>query len=409
MRAGRRPTRTCRARSSAVAALVAVHANAPAATCVPLAQSALAAGRGSSRPDRAAVVLAGHDRADLGRAHARGAFAARRRRGREPATRRPGACSAMSLPRAWLRCAAATCWAPRPTRARRSSRPIWRRPPLYRELAPAILVTALAEQGDGRRRRPSLDGFAARRGRAHASHRRCWPRARRLRLAQGRPAEALADILAAGRIVVRTGDACPRLPGLALAGARWPTATLGEREAACAWRARRSRWRALRRPRELGVALRTAGVAPAATRGERCCARRRAAWSGADVPLERTRALAELGALRARGNRRAEARELLREALDWPSTRGRAARRARRGRAAGDRRAAAAGAAERRRGAHGERAARRRAGRDGRTNREIAQALFVTARTVEGHLTRVFGKLDLSSRDELPTVLRAPR
>ena len=46
---------------------------------------------------------------------------------------------------------------------------------------------------------------------------------------------------------------------------------------------------------------------------------------------------------------------------------------------------------------------------DGLTNREIAQALFVTMRTVEGHLTRVFAKLELRSRDELPDVLRAPR
>jgi len=42
---------------------------------------------------------------------------------------------------------------------------------------------------------------------------------------------------------------------------------------------------------------------------------------------------------------------------------------------------------------------------DGLTNREIAQALFVTMRTVEGHLTQVFRKLDLSSRDQLAGAL----
>jgi len=39
------------------------------------------------------------------------------------------------------------------------------------------------------------------------------------------------------------------------------------------------------------------------------------------------------------------------------------------------------------------------------SNREIAQMLFVTARTVEGHLTSIFRKLQLASRDELGAVL----
>jgi DNA-binding CsgD family transcriptional regulator len=37
----------------------------------------------------------------------------------------------------------------------------------------------------------------------------------------------------------------------------------------------------------------------------------------------------------------------------------------------------------------------------GLTNRVIAQSLFITARTVEGHLTNVFRKLDLESREGL--------
>jgi DNA-binding CsgD family transcriptional regulator len=41
----------------------------------------------------------------------------------------------------------------------------------------------------------------------------------------------------------------------------------------------------------------------------------------------------------------------------------------------------------------------------GLSNREIAQTLFVTARTVEGHLTSVFRKLQVNSREELPAAL----
>lgn len=40
------------------------------------------------------------------------------------------------------------------------------------------------------------------------------------------------------------------------------------------------------------------------------------------------------------------------------------------------------------------------------TNRQIGQALFVTGRTVEGHLTAVFRKLDVESREQLPGALR---
>jgi DNA-binding CsgD family transcriptional regulator len=41
----------------------------------------------------------------------------------------------------------------------------------------------------------------------------------------------------------------------------------------------------------------------------------------------------------------------------------------------------------------------------GGTNREIAQTLFVTEKTVETHLGRAFRKLDVSSRRQLPEVL----
>jgi DNA-binding CsgD family transcriptional regulator len=45
---------------------------------------------------------------------------------------------------------------------------------------------------------------------------------------------------------------------------------------------------------------------------------------------------------------------------------------------------------------------------EGLTNAQIAQTLFVTARTVEGHLTHVFLKLHVKARTELPAALAAP-
>jgi DNA-binding NarL/FixJ family response regulator len=41
----------------------------------------------------------------------------------------------------------------------------------------------------------------------------------------------------------------------------------------------------------------------------------------------------------------------------------------------------------------------------GMTNPEIAQALFVTLRTVEIHLIHTYQKLDITSREELPMAL----
>jgi DNA-binding CsgD family transcriptional regulator len=44
----------------------------------------------------------------------------------------------------------------------------------------------------------------------------------------------------------------------------------------------------------------------------------------------------------------------------------------------------------------------------GHSNREIAQHLFVTTRTVEGHLNHAYQKLAITSRDQLHRALPAP-
>jgi DNA-binding CsgD family transcriptional regulator len=154
------------------------------------------------------------------------------------------------------------------------------------------------------------------------------------------------------------------------------------------------------------VAMRAAGVVAGGDRGEALLREAIGTLERADARLERARALADLGALLRRRNRRTEARELLREALDAASRAGarplaEQAETELRATGARPRRVVLTGldsltASERRIAEHAS---------HGLTNREIAQTLFVTARTVEGHLTSVFRKLQLASRDELRAAL----
>ena len=122
--------------------------------------------------------------------------------------------------------------------------------------------------------------------------------------------------------------------------------------------------------------------------------------------LEHARALAALGAALRRDRQATEAREPLREALELAEACGcpplvEALRSELYASGARPRTTALSGLASLT-------ASERRVATlaaEGQTNREIAQALFVTPKTVEVHLSNAYRKLDIRSRRELPAAL----
>lgn len=160
-------------------------------------------------------------------------------------------------------------------------------------------------------------------------------------------------------------------------------------------------------PREIGIALRTAGLLERDERQIALLAEAVATLEHSQCTLELIRALVDLGAAVRRAGRRHDAREPLERALDLASARGATAlsERARE-------ELLAAGARPRRAALRGVdsltpselRVARLAA--EGLRNREIAEALFVTGKTVDYHLHHVYQKLD-TTRDGLAGALAA--
>ena len=157
--------------------------------------------------------------------------------------------------------------------------------------------------------------------------------------------------------------------------------------------------------RALGIALRTLGLVEGAAGLERL-GRAAEVLAGSEARLEHARALHELGAALRRAGRRADARERLHEALDLADRCGATA-------LAANARAelVVAGARPRRKRLSGvealtpqERRVVQMAAR-GQTNREIAEALFLTKRTIEMHLANAYRKLGIQTRKELPRTL----
>jgi DNA-binding CsgD family transcriptional regulator len=230
----------------------------------------------------------------------------------------------------------------------------------------------------------------------------------RLRLAAGDPRGALDDLLAAGHHLLRAE--CPA-PAVACwrSDAALAHHALGETDAARKLAAEEVELaRAFGAPRALGVALRAQGLVEGGEAGVDLLGEAVEVLSGSAAPLAHAHALADLGAALRRSRSRVRAREHLRAALDIAHRHGATALEERvhvelLATGARPRRAVLSGvesltASERR---VAEMAAR------GMTNRDIAQALFVTQRTVQTHLTHAFRKLDIESRTELPAALGA--
>ncbi|MDX6642766.1 MAG: hypothetical protein QOD76_728 [Solirubrobacteraceae bacterium] len=229
-----------------------------------------------------------------------------------------------------------------------------------------------------------------------------------LRLAQGRIDEGLDDLADVTRRGERDGIVRPT-PHAAPPTATTALAAAGQTEAARESAATRiARARAWGTPRSIGTALRCSGIVEGGERGIELLREAVATLAGSPARLEHARALVDLGAALRRANRRADAREPLREGLALARRCGATvlAQRAHEELAAtGEKlRPLVAGGADSL--TPSERRIAGMAG-EGMTNRAIAQALFLTIKTVETHLSNAYRKLDIRSRSELPVALAA--
>jgi DNA-binding CsgD family transcriptional regulator len=279
-------------------------------------------------------------------------------------------------------------------------------PPMYRAINGGVLVKALADQGRLDEAEEALASLGAHVTSGFVTDAILRLARGRLRVERGRMADALDDFLGVGEVLTQAQVTAPSflpwrseaaLAHLAL-GDNESAARLAEEELELA--------RAFGAPRARGVATRAAGIVTGGNRGISLLHTAIDDFAQAGATLERARTLADLGAILRRHNRRTEARELLREALDV------AHRSLARPLAdCAETELRATGARPRRvvlTGLESLTASERRIAEyasQGLTNREIAQTLFVTGRTVEGHLTSIFRKLQLQSRNELAAVL----
>ena len=159
---------------------------------------------------------------------------------------------------------------------------------------------------------------------------------------------------------------------------------------------------------EIGASLRARGLVEGGAEGRRLLEEAVEMLDGTEAQLQHARALIDLGAAYRRDGQRTKAREVLTRGVDLALRTGVLGLVER-----GNEELAASGARPRRSLVTGldaltpsERRVAELAAGD-LTNKEIAQALFVTVKTVEVHLSSAYRKLQLNSRRELAAALAA--
>ncbi|MES1248673.1 MAG: AAA family ATPase [Actinomycetota bacterium] len=159
-------------------------------------------------------------------------------------------------------------------------------------------------------------------------------------------------------------------------------------------------------PNSIGLALQSLGLVEGGVSGEKLLREAVDVLATSQMRLEHARALVDLGAALRRGNKRTESRDFLRQGLELAHKLGATALEER-----AQTELAATGARPRRlmlSGVESLTPSERRVAEmaaDNMTNKDIAQALFVTPKTVEVHLSSVYRKLEISSRSQLATAL----
>ncbi len=275
----------------------------------------------------------------------------------------------------------------------------------------AVLLHALIDRGD----LAGAEAVVADVPPDHEWARTCQPQfflraARgRLRCAQGRLEEGVADLAAARRCLARFSQTVWSPVGFdGLSEEPLALHRLGRaHEARDLLDAALPSARAVSPPRIRAATLRVAATLAGGEAGIALAEEAVAAVEGTGARLAQAAALTDLGVLLRRGGRRTDAREPLGRALDLALECGAGplADRARD-------ELAATGARPRRDRLLGGRdaltpseARLARMAADGRTNREIAQVLYLSQKTVEMHLGRAYRKLGITGRAELASAL----